>query len=167
MKITTCQICERLIKANTGVIAHHGYQRPGDGWQTGSCFGARALPLQLSRDRLGEWIAALRDMRDRQIGARDRVQDETQPISLQYTDRSKPRNPWGQRETVDFAVSRGTWDDMKALHAVGWSDRWISFDAVKLNDIRTRDAETERLGKEIERQQRRFDGWRPSIEEAV
>lgn len=49
----TCQICGRSIKATTGLIAHHGYQRPHkQGWQSGSCFGARALPYELSCDRL-------------------------------------------------------------------------------------------------------------------
>jgi hypothetical protein len=49
---TTCQICERIIKSNTGVLAHHGYQRPGDGWQTPSCLGARTLPYEVSRAAL-------------------------------------------------------------------------------------------------------------------
>lgn len=48
---TTCQICARDIKANTGIIAHHGYQRPQFmGWQTASCDGARQLPYEVSRD---------------------------------------------------------------------------------------------------------------------
>ena len=48
---TTCQICARAIKANTGIIAHHGYQRPQyQGWQTASCDGARQLPYEVSRD---------------------------------------------------------------------------------------------------------------------
>jgi hypothetical protein len=45
-----CQICAREIKANTGLIAHHGYQRPGSGWQTASCDGAKQLPYEVSRD---------------------------------------------------------------------------------------------------------------------
>lgn len=49
---TTCQICARAIKANTGVIAHHGYQRPGMGWQTRSCFGAMHKPYEVSRDAI-------------------------------------------------------------------------------------------------------------------
>lgn len=47
-----CQICEREIKANTGLIAHHGYQRPGWGEQTSSCYGARNLPYEVSRDAI-------------------------------------------------------------------------------------------------------------------
>lgn len=52
--ITTCQICGRDIKANTGVIAHHGYQRPdrGSGWQTASCFGARHKPYEVACDAI-------------------------------------------------------------------------------------------------------------------
>ena len=53
-KNQTCQICGRLIKANTGIIAHHGYKRPdrGSGWQTASCAGARHLPYEVSCDML-------------------------------------------------------------------------------------------------------------------
>lgn len=49
-----CQICEREIKAKTGVIAHHGYTRPdrGSGWQTASCWGARHLPYEKSCDQI-------------------------------------------------------------------------------------------------------------------
>lgn len=37
----TCQCCFRQIFAETGTIAHHGYERPGHGWQTASCVGAK------------------------------------------------------------------------------------------------------------------------------
>lgn len=50
--MTTCQICARDIKALTGVIAHHGYKRPGNGWQTASCFGARYKPYEEACDAL-------------------------------------------------------------------------------------------------------------------
>lgn len=57
----TCQICGRVIKATTGVIAHHGYQRPYKaGWQTGSCAGARFLPYEISCDRLPPTIETVK-----------------------------------------------------------------------------------------------------------
>lgn len=59
-KITTCQICGRPIKAKNGLIAHHGYKRPGDGWQTASCAGARFLPYEISCDRLPPTIEAIK-----------------------------------------------------------------------------------------------------------
>lgn len=52
----TCQICGRVIKAKGGLIAHHGYTRPYEGWQTSSCEGARYLPYEVSCDRLAEVI---------------------------------------------------------------------------------------------------------------
>lgn len=54
----TCQICERLIHAATGVIAHHGYERPSHipHYQTASCLGARELPFEVSRDVLGMFL---------------------------------------------------------------------------------------------------------------
>jgi hypothetical protein len=51
-KAPHCQVCARPILANTGIIAHHGYERPGSGWQTASCFGARALPYERAHDKL-------------------------------------------------------------------------------------------------------------------
>lgn len=55
----TCQICGRVILARTGLIAHHGYQRPdrGSGWQTASCMGARHLPYEQSCDLIPVAIA--------------------------------------------------------------------------------------------------------------
>jgi hypothetical protein len=34
------------------LIAHHGYRRPGQGWQTASCFGARWRPYEVASDAL-------------------------------------------------------------------------------------------------------------------
>lgn len=55
----TCQCCDRQVKAMRGLIAHHGFTRPTEHWQTASCFGARRLPWEVSRKRLGELIAWL------------------------------------------------------------------------------------------------------------
>ncbi len=49
---TECQICGRKIKAKFGLIAHHGYKRPGNGWQTVSCSGAKYRPYQVAKDAL-------------------------------------------------------------------------------------------------------------------
>lgn len=56
----TCQICGRPIKAKNGIIAHHGYTRPGSGWQTKSCFGARNLPYEISCDAIPLAIESLK-----------------------------------------------------------------------------------------------------------
>lgn len=48
----TCQICGRGILSNTGAVAHHGYERPGMGYQTESCDGARCLPIEADTSAL-------------------------------------------------------------------------------------------------------------------
>lgn len=58
--IWTCQICGRPIKAKNGIIAHHGYKRPGDGWQTASCAGAREKPYEISCNVLPPTIASIK-----------------------------------------------------------------------------------------------------------
>ncbi len=71
---TTCQIRARAIKANTGLIAHHGYRRPtGQGWQTASCVGARGKPYEVSCDLLPAAIAACRRFAEEQDGIADRL----------------------------------------------------------------------------------------------
>lgn len=59
--MATCQICAREIKASNGVIALHGYKRPGHGWQTASCMGAKFAPYEVSRDRLPAAIKIVHD----------------------------------------------------------------------------------------------------------
>lgn len=61
MATTTCQICGRDIKANTGKIALHGYKRPHPGYQTSSCRGARHLPYEISCDLLPKEIAIVQN----------------------------------------------------------------------------------------------------------
>lgn len=57
--LLTCQICGRVIKANTGLIAHHGYRRPQPYRQTRGCFGARHVPYEQGHDALDEYITRL------------------------------------------------------------------------------------------------------------
>lgn len=68
----TCQVCGRKILARQGSIAHHGYTRPGSGWQTGSCPGAKYSPFENHKDRL----AAIRNAQaERATFLRDLAQE--------------------------------------------------------------------------------------------
>ena len=57
--MSQCQICGREIKDKLGVIAHHGYTRPEQGWQTNSCMGARNLSYEKSRDVIPQAIKSV------------------------------------------------------------------------------------------------------------
>jgi hypothetical protein len=110
---THCQICARAIRAKTGWIAHHGYTRPEQGWQTSSCQGARHLPYEVSCSQIADtideieaWIA----------NTQQRIDEDhaSPPAKLVYAQERYGR-PTGelvtlvQPEGFDPAGKRGPW----------------------------------------------------------
>ena len=92
--MTTCQICGRVIKANTGVIAHHGYERPGGGWQTSSCMGARYKPYEESCDRIPAVIESVELFIANSTNALKRMKSDP-PSTLSYK-----RGNFRSKETI-------------------------------------------------------------------
>lgn len=164
----TCQCCARRYLANTGTMAHHGYQRPGGGWQTASCYGAKHLPFEASRDALGEMIISLKEYCYRLHIARREMFEEEHPLSIQYTDYSKPR-VWNSRTrnndhpTVTVSFVRETFDAEMEAHKVGltrYGNTIRTFDEIKANDLAQRDGQIARVEMDIRESQKRFDGWK-------
>lgn len=58
--LQTCPCCFRPIAVVGEHMAHHGYKRPGLGFQTASCQGTRFAPLEVSSAGLVWLIGALR-----------------------------------------------------------------------------------------------------------
>jgi hypothetical protein len=55
-----CQCCATDVAVDdAGRTAHHGYTRPGYGWQTRSCIGARHAAYELAHDKLDELLGRL------------------------------------------------------------------------------------------------------------
>lgn len=71
--MSTCQICARTIKDSKGVIAHHGYERPGNGWQTSSCMGARYPAYEQSCDRIPVAIDSIQTFIENSAAQLDRL----------------------------------------------------------------------------------------------
>ena len=68
----TCAWCLRDIAIDrSGLMAHHGYERPDTGWQTQSCPGIGFKNLEVSLDGLKEHIKAIEHFRDRKINELD------------------------------------------------------------------------------------------------
>jgi hypothetical protein len=74
----TCGCCERRIRVRKGLIAYHGYQRPGDGVIYDSCFGARKPPHELSPEVAKEYRAKLLAERDRLKESLSRADSKTE-----------------------------------------------------------------------------------------
>lgn len=85
MSITTCQICARPVKAPYGRIAHHGYRRPGDGYQSSSCPGALFPPYEQSCAWLRTYIESTRQ-KIAQLHERVACHEQHPPEELLYSD---------------------------------------------------------------------------------
>lgn len=154
----TCQICGRPIWAATGVIAHHGYERPyrGEGWQTASCPGARELPFEVSRERLAGYIEELTTYRQSIVITRGKIEREEIPALFSYSKPSK-----GGFETEHTVFTRESFaarqDEFKRLllKYMVWN-----FDDVKKLHLARLDKEIKFLDDDIASQTKRFDGWK-------
>jgi hypothetical protein len=102
-KQMTCQGCGRLICSKLGLIAHHGYERPGDGWQTASCVGAKEDPFEVSNLVLLHAIrsheARVEELRENIAG----VEAETLSVIVTWSPSSWDRL---KEKSVDYQVSR-------------------------------------------------------------
>lgn len=157
----TCQICGRSILAKNGLIAHHGYQRPGEGYQTGSCAGARRNPFEVSRDYLGKFIATITDLRERQIAHREAVLAGTIPTIITVTAGIYQRD--GTRR---FPMTAETAEEVfLEIEKLPRHKGWRQMHGVKTFE-QARDRYAKSLQSQIDsdqtyiaQQQSRFDGW--------
>ena len=62
-----CQACGGEWAIVGASISHHGYTRPGGGWQTGSCYGARHQPLEESCEVTAQLAVVLARHRTEQL----------------------------------------------------------------------------------------------------
>lgn len=156
----TCQCCARDILAETGVIAHHGYQRPaGTGYQTASCPGARELPFEVSRDALGRYIENLEAYVVRQDAYRTRVQGELVELPFKYNDRSACTQSWHRGVERLIHVSRATMPvAIETALAAGFKTN-MTFDTLKAWVIGNVTSDIEHTEALIAQQKRRWHGW--------
>jgi hypothetical protein len=161
-KAMTCQCCGRDIFAERGKIAHHGYERPGDGFQTASCMGAQHAPFEASRTRLGQMITGLTNNRDSQIERRGKVEREEigGDIVVTWTNYQKPLGR-GHYEEERAYVGRANFAEAEGELKQALSRRGItSFDALKKNEIAQIEARIRHLNERIAYEQARYDGWK-------
>ncbi len=168
-KARTCQICGRPIFAELGVIAHHGYQRPGDGWQTASCVGARELPYEADKTILALHVATQKEILRCMVAARADVAAERAPVTIAYeVDRlqeGKPLYYRGRRLTdlVRFEVSRSSFDTTKDEHPKYFSHRHVgraTFDDVLASELHNRDRAIGEQTTYVEWQKGREASWK-------
>lgn len=130
----TCQCCGRDIQSNTGTVAHHGYQRPGDGYQTASCMGAKYLPIEADYSVLVRYIDGLKAGLVSMIDHRDEIANETVPVRFSYTVYVKRQGyGYSEKQTITGTVTRDTFETvMNGEHAEYMKGRYsVTFDTMK------------------------------------
>lgn len=155
----TCQCCARDILAETGMIAHHGFQRPGGGYQSPSCFGAKELPFEVDREALGALIVILkRKLADAQQFLKH-VQAETKPLMWKYSDYSKQKKSWDKPETKWAMVTRETLPQIIGETADVRRCKAPTFDELKTRIEANTMSEIRMLTSDIRNQEARYAGW--------
>lgn len=156
--VMTCQCCARKYLANIGSMAHHGYTRPGFGWQTASCMGAKELPFEVAREALGRLIKALERHLTDLKKSRAAANAERMPIVRSYRegfDRAAKK--------IEVEFTRVNFkDNSRLLNKCGYY--YSTFDELKKAELFGRDRDIKGMTEEIAAQQARFDGWKQTHE---
>ena len=158
----TCQCCGRPIMANTGKIAHHGYERPGYGWQTASCEGATHLPFEVSRDELGRYIERLNRLHDQLVERQRKIADgEATSASLFVTDHDQQRTYGQTRRSTLITVTAETFEERRAELPKTFSAYSLrSFEAVLEREAGVIKGQLSSLLSELAQQEVRYEGWK-------
>lgn len=169
-----CQYCERAqevvptAKGKQLVIAHHGYQRPGGGYQTSSCICARELPYEVSCAALPPIIEGFKNQKAHHTAKRAEML-KTPPAFLpgEKTETGEryqtERGYWRHREIrVEYsALKPADFDPEKKL--TGWEDEHSyarRFSAKRFNHEQSIQYAT----SEIKRLTKRVAEWKPAKE---
>jgi hypothetical protein len=154
----TCQVCNRPILAHTGTIAHHGYTRPFEGWQTSSCPGAKKVPFEVSRVSLGEHIDNIRVQLKNTRALLQKVQDETMALSFSY----RKHGGFGKSEAVFIRdITRANFDEIKAANSAKFVQYSVyNFDTLKERRITAVAREIKHFEDYIAEQSKRYNAWK-------
>jgi len=157
-----CQCCGRAIHAALGSIAHHGYQRPGSGWQTRSCFGAKRLPWEVDRGAVADLIEHLKRILERSIEQYAEVDAETYPVTHSYQLYVRDRTGFGRYVTKDLELTRDTFDSIVKQNPdkVFQHTPFVKFDEFKTRDLYKRDRGIEHLERDIREFTAKYEGWK-------
>lgn len=158
----TCQCCGRAILATTSKIAHHGYTRPGFGWQTASCEGATHLPFEVSRDELGRYIERLNRLHDQLVARQDTITSGyAKSASLFVTDYDQQRTYGQTRRSTLITVTPETFEERRAELPKTFSSYSLrSFEAVLEREAGVIKGQLSSLLSELAQQEVRYEGWK-------
>jgi hypothetical protein len=151
----TCQICGRLICSKRGEIAHHGYTRPGGGWQTSSCAGTHHDPLEVSNELLLDYIAKF----ESNCGETRRLISDVQADRVEIEATISPH--WSERRAlpVTFRFTAENYAAVSASSGGKLSDR-VPFADRKENYLYALDRRLSQQKEILAELRKRNAGWK-------
>ena len=156
MNSTHCQICARPIKASTGIIAHHGYQRPQyQGWQTASCDGARQLPYEVSRDHIPVVIE-----RYKMHASNQELLADTMLRKPSATLTRIHLNRLGREDSMTEFAKPENFDPYAAVNAGARSFTFSSYENEFVKKYEAHRANVKEINGSIEFLQQRYESWK-------
>lgn len=152
----TCQCCGGKYLARLGSITHHGYERPGGGYQTASCGGAKFLPFEKDHARLDMLIANLKEQAANLRSNAKKVKGEKVKLSISISDYSKPVDTYTRkRPLLHLEFDRAEFSKLAQEHVDNFRRNSIStFDDLKQRkeqDLLRRAKNTDDFRKECEK----------------
>lgn len=162
-KAMTCQCCARKILAETGAIAHHGYERPGGGYQTKSCVGALELPFEVSRDALTRHINAVAS--GLEYSRKQTARIEAEEVGFNWTYKARGAHNWSSVDR-SVTITRDTYDDAARTWSAErmYQERLPTFDELKARRLVQRREAERRDQAYLDGQQHRHDHWKQTHE---
>lgn len=170
-KRVRCQICDRHILGSKGLVAHHGFQRPGRrGYQTRSCMGARYPSYEVCRDRLQDWIRLLYneacDLEGRITRLRDaqggKVDAGLIIVVIYHTKKVSP-DGYGFTEVPHFLqVTRANFDDTCMINRRVFIKQKIdTYDKLLARELTWVRNELAGVKQSLDYAVQRFHSWKP------
>lgn len=141
----TCQICGGNFGVKTGAMPHHGYRRPGSGWQTNSCEGAKHPPFEKSRDVLGKHIEGLKKS----------IEHHTDQVRFHSTDHGEKIG----RTEIRYVGSH------KMPKFVEYEPDHPRYLEVKKQMVNNHGKQAQLAAMSLEHQSKRHANWKPSDKE--
>ena len=161
MTNTTCQFCGREIKAKLGTIALHGYRRPGQGWQTGSCWGAKHRPYEVACDQLTIYVASLAKSVE---VLRERIAKPITELRLTIA-REKRVESHEDREARMRTVTAENFDNLRMEYPIFACINGYSWGACVARYVDKLSAQLRAAEREYAEQAKRLADWKPPAAE--
>jgi hypothetical protein len=115
--VKTCSCCFRSIAVRNGKMVHHGFERPGYGYQTASCWGVNFPPLEISLEGL-EWL--IQNRKDALESNKKKLQELPERETIFLFHNQKPQKFVRGDSNFTWALNKATEETKTDIKLLNW-----------------------------------------------